>query len=63
MIPSEAQAERIGERETGGKRGEDFWVFSYIHRRSQLTAFAVRTANGLVTQLPRAAVSAQVTKG
>jgi hypothetical protein len=41
IIPSEDQAERIGERLTGGKRDRDFIVFWYVQKWTNLTLFGV----------------------
>ena len=42
FIISEDHAERIGARITKGKRGKDFLVFWYKHKRSQLTLFSIK---------------------
>lgn len=41
IIPSEAQAETIGEQRTGGKRGQDFTVFWYEQKWTRLTLFGI----------------------
>lgn len=53
MIPSEQQAEKIGEARTGGKRGQAFEVFMYEHRPSRVTLFGVELPDGsLITADP-----------
>jgi hypothetical protein len=41
LIISEAEAERIGRLRTGGEPDQQFKVFSYRHKATNLTAFAV----------------------
>lgn len=44
LIPSEAQAEELGERLTSGARGREFEVFWYEHRPTRLTLFYVQVS-------------------
>lgn len=50
IIPSEQQAEELGEALTGGFRGTAFEVFYYVQKRSNLTLFMVhlRATNQIV---------------
>lgn len=41
LIPSEEQAEAVGQKLTAGTRGKHFEVFWYEHRPSKLTLFFV----------------------
>lgn len=51
IIPSEDQAEAVGEKVTGGKRDRDFTVFQYELRPERITAFGVKLKTGqLVTR-------------
>lgn len=60
-IVSEEQAERVGERITGGSRGSHFDVYWYEHRQTRLTLFGteiISTGRTVAIDDPSAAVSA-----